>query len=217
MSIDRSLRLRKGLDYIADPQPKSLIVLHHTVGGSAKSTFDYWMNDPRHVATAYLVERDGTVYETFAPGFYAWHLGVKGGDPLEKRSIGIELCSEGGLEVRNGHAFAFGTRDLGPVAQLQDRIEYHDWRGFKCFDRYDPAQVAATIELVDGLCRQFTIPRVMPTPAECRGPADLMRWWTFKGVLHHALLRSDKSDLHPGFPYEALHAMLEASSLSEAP
>jgi len=217
MNIDRTMRLRAGLDYVATPHPKSLVVLHHTVGGSAASTFQYWMHDPRRVATAYLVERDGTVFEVFPPGMMAWHLGVKGGDELERRSIGIELCSEGGLEVRNGHAYAFGTRDLGPVAQLGGRIEYHDWRGFKCFDSYDPAQVDATIALVLDLCRRFSIPRLMPTPAECRGAGDLRRWYNYRGVLHHALLRPDKPDLHPGFPWERLFATLSESEESPTP
>jgi len=214
VNIDRSLRLRAGVDYVKGRRSKDLIALHHTVGGSAESTFRWWKDDPRRVATAYLIERDGTIYEVFPPEDMAWQFGVKGGDPLERRAIGIELASEGGLTVKNGHAFAFGTQDLGPVAKLEQemRIEYHDWRGFRCFDSYDADQVAACFVLVDHLCRTFNIPRVMPSPAECRGDADLMKWWKFKGVLHHALLRPDKSDLHPGFPYEALEAMLHSTS-----
>lgn len=208
-TIDRTQRLRSGYDYVSQPQPKSLIVLHHTVGGSALSSIDYWRSDPRRVATAYIIERDGTVYETFPPGMWAWHLGVKGGDELEKRSIGIELASEGGLTVKNGHAYAFdGTRDLGPVAQLGGRIEYHDWRGFQCFDSYDPAQVAACIDLVLSLCQRFSIPRALPSPEVCRGKADLRGFYSYRGILHHALLRPDKSDLHPGFPYEELSRRL---------
>ena len=44
--IDRqSMRLSAG-QFVAEPQSKDLIVIHHTVGGSAKSTFDYWQAQP---------------------------------------------------------------------------------------------------------------------------------------------------------------------------
>lgn len=198
--------------YHAEAQSKSLVVLHHTVGGSAKSSRDWWASDPRRIGTAYLVERDGTVYEVFPPEAWAFHLGCSDVG-LERRSIGIELCSEGGLEVRAGHAWALdGKRDLGPVVKLikEMRIDYHEWRGFKAFDAYDADQVAATFLLVDSLLKRFGIPRSMPTPDECRGPADFRRWHSHEGVLHHAMLRKDKSDLHPGFPFEALATMLAA-------
>lgn len=211
MTYNTTLTLPAG-QYHEEAQEKSLIVLHHTVGGSARSTFDWWVTDPRRIGTAYLVERDGTVYEVFPPAAWANHLGVKE-TAIERRSIGIELCSEGGLTVANGHAWAFdGKRDLGPVAQLTGRIEYHEWRGFQCFDSYEPAQVAATFLLVNDLCVRFGIPRQMPTPAECRGPADYRRWHDYHGVLHHALVRGDKSDLHPGFPFEALAVMLASTT-----
>ena len=45
-----------------------LIFIHHTVGGTAFSTFDYWLKDRtktgnrRMVGTAFIIDRDGTVY-----------------------------------------------------------------------------------------------------------------------------------------------------------
>jgi len=52
--VDRTQRLDKK-DYIAAETKKSLIVLHHTVGGSAQSTIDYWRSDPGRIATARCV------------------------------------------------------------------------------------------------------------------------------------------------------------------
>lgn len=217
MNIDRSLRLPES-EFHQVKHPKSLIVLHHTVGGSAKNTFAYWSSDPRRIGTAYLVERDGTIFEVFPPEDWCNHLGIKGGEEIEQRSIGIELASEGGLTAERGgdglmylHAFD-GKTVLGKATELTwlKRVVYleTEWRGFRWFDAYDEPQVAATIELVLYLCTLFNVPKVMPSLAECRGPAQLQEWFGYRGVLHHAMLRKDKSDLHPLFPFERLQDAL---------
>lgn len=214
LPIVRSFRLTDD-QYHADPQSKSAVILHHTVGGSAKGTIKYWQEDPRRIATAYLVERDGTIFEVFPPECWANHLGCKDLG-LERRSIGIELASEGGLTIKtegqNLVAYTALGAPLGLATTLkkQGRILRLDtpFRGFHWFDAYEPAQVQATIALVLELCDRFRIPRRMPSPAECRGDADLRKWFGYQGVLHHAMLRPDKSDLHPAFPFETLQADL---------
>ena len=98
--IDRSLRLSDDMYYRQETK-KSLIVLHHTVGGTAQSTIKYWDTDPRHIATAYVVSRGGTVFEVFDPKYWAWHLGVKDRD-IEKRSIGNRTCQLWGVNRAQG-------------------------------------------------------------------------------------------------------------------
>src|SRR5213082_1851366 len=105
MNIYSDLRLPPG-EYFNAPQAKDLIVLHHTVGGSAKSTFDYWRTDPQHIGTAYIVERDGTIFEVFPPECWAYHLGLKTTSSVDKRSIGIEIAYEGALLERGGKYYA---------------------------------------------------------------------------------------------------------------
>ena len=74
--IDRSLRMPKGEFFPAIPD-KSGIALHQTVGGSAFSTFEWWMEDQaengmrRMVGTAYIIDRDGTIHEVFDPAGWA--------------------------------------------------------------------------------------------------------------------------------------------------
>lgn len=212
-AIDRaSLRLQTG-QYFPEEQTKTGIVLHHTVGGSAASTLKWWQADPRRVATAYLVERDGRIYEVFPPEAWAWHANVKAED-FERRTIGIELCSEGALEAAPDPdnpgrllLYAFqgaGRRLLGPAERLlEERRVIHfseGWRGYSWFDQYDDRQVAASIALVAWLCERFRIPARIPLEAYLPA-ADPRRWYAFAGVLHHTMLRADKSDLHPGFPF----------------
>lgn len=99
MQVDQSMRLTPD-QYIPERQEKDLVVLHHTVGGTARSTFEWWQTGDREqrVATAYIIDRDGIIYEVFDPAHWAYHLGLKGAAGAhDKRSIGIELASEGGL------------------------------------------------------------------------------------------------------------------------
>lgn len=194
-SVDRTWRLPEG-QFVQDARPKDLIVLHHTAGASARSTFDWWRRTDDRIATAYLVARDGTIHEVFDPRFWAFHLGLRGtGGRVDARSIGIEMASEGWLEERDGELFAFGHRFEGEV---------HDhgspWRGHRFWAAYTSEQAGSAIALVDHLCQVFGVPRSTPGDhlAFDRGLFD------FRGVLGHHHLRPDKTDVHPGFPWADL-------------
>lgn len=82
--IERSLRLPQS-EYFPGAQRKSGIAIHHTVGGSARSTFRWWCadrsNDGRNalVGTAYIIDHDGTVFEVFDPSTWAYQFGLPGG------------------------------------------------------------------------------------------------------------------------------------------
>jgi len=123
MNIQKVLRL-DATQYYQDRVPKRQIYLHHTVGGSAKSTFDYWNKTPERVGTAYIVERDGTIFEVFPPAYWAHHLGLKEAHNrrVNMESIGIELASEGALRL--GYALnAICKRNFVP-ARLEDDYLY---------------------------------------------------------------------------------------------
>jgi N-acetyl-anhydromuramyl-L-alanine amidase AmpD len=226
-AIDRTALRLPTSQYIPQTCEKQTIVLHHTVGGSARSTYRWWTIDRKvgalpgdqlRVGTAYLVERDGTIYETFPPECWAFHVGL-GDGPLERRTIGIELCSEGALTRRGDELWGIG-RSLGMVDKLFELGRVYripqGWRGFEWFDAYDEPQIDATCRLVRWLCERFGIQAALPRAAEWLGPADRTRWAAFAGVVHHALLRPDKSDLHPGFPEWRLARLLGAWPMPEA-
>ena len=195
MSISDELRLG-AKDYFAETQKKDVIVLHHTVGASARSSVEGWRNGKK-IATAYIVERDGTVYEVFSPESWAFHLGLKGPrGEVDKRSIGIEIASEGPLEKQADGSFrAFGREFNGEVFDHGS-----PWRGYRHFAQYTPAAVQAVCELVAELLERFKIPR-----RTTRGHAEYSpALRDFQGVLTHCQLRADKSDCHPGFEWEQL-------------
>jgi N-acetyl-anhydromuramyl-L-alanine amidase AmpD len=195
-AVDRSLRLSDA-QYLQEEHPKDLIVLHHTAGGSARSTFNWWQEgDPKRIGTAYIVERDGTIFEVFDPRFWAFHLGLRGTEGrVDRRSVGIELASEGWLEEGDGGLRAFGRPFEGEVYDHGS-----EWRGHRLFAAYTDDQVAAAIALVDHLCELFAVPR--RTPAD-HGGFD-RNLFDFQGIVGHHHVRADKTDLHPGFPWDRL-------------
>jgi N-acetyl-anhydromuramyl-L-alanine amidase AmpD len=174
------------------------------VGGSATSTFRWWLTDPRPIGTAYLIARDGTIYGVFPPEGWAYHLGY-GNRVDEKRSIGIELASEGALLERGGELYCYDklterTRFTGESFDLG-----HAWRGYRYFDAYEEAQLAATIELIGDLRLRFNVPPAVFKSTLTGVPSIFhANHRLFNGVVGHAHLRDDKTDVHPGFPWNRL-------------
>jgi len=200
LNIDYSLRLPAD-QYVRQETGKSAVVLHHTVGGSAKSTYDWWLDDPRRIATAYIIERNGVIYEVFDPKYWAWHLGVSN-PTTERRTIGIEMASEGGLTREGNWLYAFdGKKKLYNIFSDQDKFYDNgtEWRGFRYFDQYEDEQFESLWKLCITLGVQFSIPWRTPKDHE---EFNLRKYIDFKGFLSHTHLRRDKSDVHRGFPWD---------------
>lgn len=218
----KTLQLSYG-QYIDEPQDKNLIVLHHTVGGSARSTFDYWNRSPERIATAFIIDRDGSIYQTFDPSRWAYHLGLKGADAAggkhERRSIGIEIASEGALLESGGNLYCFDTVSPRTLFDRSKAVDLgYAWRGRRWFDAYEPEQITAVTELIETLLGVFTsIPRktvrdhkVGPAMTKIVLPSDpYADRLSFRGVLCHADLRDDKTDTHPKFPWSDLARALD--------
>ncbi len=131
--VDRSLRLPE-TEYFPGSQQKTGIAIHHTVGGSAEASFRLWRRDktnggrPSLVGTAYLIDHDGTVFEVFDPTAWAYQFGLRWTPAarlgFEKRFIGIELASEGGLIEEAGELYCF-DRVSPRVANSFIRLDRH--------------------------------------------------------------------------------------------
>jgi N-acetyl-anhydromuramyl-L-alanine amidase AmpD len=199
MIINRTTLALPATQYRAKETAKTGIVLHHTVGSSAKSTVDYWKSTNERVATAYIIERDGTVYECFDPRFWAYHIGTGSNDADNKRFIGIELASAGALNQKQPGKFYDTFNNLvKPKDVYENGTTY---RGFRYFAAYTEAQIAAQIELIEYLLKLFpTIPR--QTPQDHTG--YLPSWKTFEGIGSHTHFRVDKTDVHPGYDWNRL-------------
>lgn len=197
-AINKSMRLPASA-YFPSSETKSGLALHHTVGGSARSTFEFWKGNAEQVGTAYILDRDGTIYEVFEPEAWAWQFGLRWGPAdkiaFEKRFIGIEIASEGALTESGGQLYCFGTispRSLKPKAEAFDCGQ--NYRGFRYFDRYEPAQISSLCSLVSWLCDTFHIKKQVPSnPLEFRGEGLK----GFHGIIGHTMVRADKTDPLP--------------------
>ncbi len=227
LELNRTLQLPVS-EYFPEPQPKTGIAIHHTVGLSAKSAFDGWRRDKArdgcasHVATAYLIGKEGTAWELFDPAAWAWQFGLDWPDEkriaFEKRFIGIELVSAGGLTERSNQLYA--CEWLPRPIEIPRKYAFDagaEYRGFRWFDSFEEKQLATLGALVDALCTRFSIPRVYPAPPFDYYGEALAR---FEGVIGHAMVRADKSDPAPDLKvWQALaqHAALRPVAVAAPP
>lgn len=176
----------KSDQYYPVKQEKKYIFCHHTAGGSAASSIAHWAADPQHIATAYIIDRDGTIYETYPPEYWAYHLGVKGlPNTLEKQSIGIEICSYG--QLKNDKTYT------GKTIPKEKQVKV-DWRGYEYYEAYTPEQIASLKLLLPYLIDRFKI-QLQPDRKnfyEYQDPKTLP-----PGIYSHTTVRKDKVDIFP--------------------
>lgn len=186
--VIRKLPLDKNQYYQA-VHPKKYIILHHTAGGSVAGAVAGWAATPEHIATPYLIERTGDIYECFSPEFWAYHLGVKGNTAIEKASIGIEIVNYGQLTLKNGKYYTYTNREL-PASD----VTAIEWRGFKYFQKYTVEQIAALKSLLPYLIDRFKITLQADRSKfyEYQNPATLP-----PGIWSHTTVRKDKVDIFP--------------------
>lgn len=173
---------------------KNQIALHHTVSGyGIYGDINWWLHTPERIATPFLIDRSGKIYQTFSSMYWAHHLGINlktfiendlepGGAniKLNMNSIGIELDSWGGLK---------------DAEKVNDPVRYDGgYRGFEWFEAYTKEQIESLYKLLDYLCDRYGIPR---------GYNEDM-WDVSKralsgeaGIWSHTSYRPDKSDCHP--------------------
>ncbi len=202
IKIDKSLRLSPQ-DYFYNAGNKTGICIHHTVGGSAESSFNWWQRDGRTVGTAYLIERNGKIHEVFDPKGWAWQFGLNWSSAekikFEKRFIGIEIASEGGLVEADGKLYCFDRVSSRTEKSRDEAFDFGEkYRGYRYFDKYEKEQVDSLIQLINHLTETFNIERKIPKDyLEYHGE----KLKDFNGIIGHQMVRKDKSDPAPDIEF----------------
>lgn len=186
--------------YIKEATPKFQIVLHHTVGSDAEGTYQQFLKTKERIATAYVVDKDGTIVKLFEPKYWAYHIGRGSLNHHNRKSIGIEIVNEGGL-IKKGKEYYWFDGKLkykGEVLALEE-----EYRGYKYFAKYTEAQIQTVNELVAKLCKEFKIPHKVVLSRDYK-----QSYFDFYGIVSHSNLRMDKSDVSPDFNLDELQAYL---------
>lgn len=175
-------------NYFRIPTKKQAIVLHTTYGwGIAKSFWSVLQNGSRgKIAPAYLIERDGSVYEFFDPEFYAWALGSTVDPLFHRQSISIEFSNWGNLIDQKSYT---GRKiDPSEITMLSD-----SFRGYKYWHRFTEEQYEAANKLLRYLTARFDIPLEFTTNIDEQIPIEQQS--SFRGVLSHSNVRLNKLDM----------------------
>jgi len=204
--------------YYREETKKTQIVLHHTVSGpNANGVVNWWLQGPERIATHFIIDAKGGVFQLFSSKYWAHHLGVKSSflqqlgftdsgtrnTILNKTTIGIEICRWGGLiKDMNGYHPSYWDANIGKevgnpkIVIPENNVQEFEkpFRGYKYFEKYTPEQINSVSKLVNYLCDRWNIPKSYN---------DDM-WDISKdalagkpGIWGHISYRQDKSDVMP--------------------
>lgn len=210
---------------------KQRIVLHFTAG-NLRSDMQSLTTQDRHVSVAFVIARDGTIYQLFPSGAWSGHIGAgignQGtGNAQDKATIGIELSNYAYLVPRDGNLETIYSRlpqngKPGPVdvyCPLSNTAAYlkidKPFREQSYYASYTSEQIESTIILLRYLTAKYNIPRqFLPENKRYIATNDVL---TFRGIVSHVNYRSSgKWDIGPAFDWDTLISGVMAASFTPA-
>lgn len=200
-------------------------VIHYDVAGTSKRCFQV-LHDARGLSVHFMLDLDGTVYQTLDLKEAAWHATIANG-----RSIGIEIANMGAYPVNGSDPFASwykkgddghtrlvipggpeqsGERDTSAVLRpSRDEPVVGEVQG-QTLRQYDltPRQYDALVKLTATLCTVF--PRITcDYPRDPSGrlvtrklPDETLKG--YHGLLGHYHVQTNKTDPGPAFQWDKL-------------
>lgn len=188
--------------YYQEEHPKNQIYLHHTAGnGDGVGVANYWKSNSEKIATAFIISDSGEIVQCFGSKYYAYHLGLKKKVftdnelpylPLDKTSIGIEICNYGQLKKNENGKYinwAKGVVKDSEVIELEK-----PFRGYKYWQNYTDKQIEATKDLLVYLCDKYKISKVYN---EDIWDVNKRALKGENGIFTHNSVRFDKTDIYP--------------------
>lgn len=204
--------------YYREETQKNQLVLHHTVsGGKVDGTISWWNQDPQKIATQFIVDATGVVYQLYSSKYWAHHLGIKAdfikkygftdygtrNTTLNKESIGIEICRWGGL-LKDANGFHPGMWDSTLKKEIpnpkvtipSENVQSFEkpFRGYYFFEKYTTEQIESVGKLLTYLGEKWNIPLDYNQDMWDVNKNSL---GSVPGIWTHVSYRQDKSDLMP--------------------
>jgi N-acetylmuramoyl-L-alanine amidase len=199
------------------------LVMHFDVSGTSRACFRA-LQDDRDLSVHFMVDLDGTIYQTLDVKERAWHATTS-----NDRSIGVEIANigaypaagtnefgqwyrheangqttvtiparfgDGGLRTKNFVAHPARPDEVRGTIQGKELVQYD----------FTPEQYAALTKLTASLCKIF--PKLKCRyPVDAQGhliprklPAEELK--NYQGVLGHYHIQTNKVDPGPAFDWE---------------
>ncbi|MNJ90659.1 N-acetylmuramoyl-L-alanine amidase [compost metagenome] len=180
--------------YYRTAYTKKQIVLHGTNSDSSpKEIVSYWHSNPAKIGAAFLIDQDGTIYQTFESHYWIHHIGLRGENflSLDQHSIAIDLCCIGPLKEIDGLFYSLSNS----LIDVSEVIDYgKEYRGYRYFQRYSDEQVQSLKGLLLKLCNTHAIPKQIATES---WDISLAALDGKPGIFTGVNFRKDVSDCHP--------------------
>lgn len=212
-----------GWDLVTLQRTVEQFVIHYDGSGTSRQCFKV-LHDARCLSVHFMLDLDGTIYQTLDLKERAWHA-----TSANSRSIGIEIANIGAHAtkapldrwykrdtngapfiqipdshlpsgIRTGNFVARPKRPepVGGVIQRQDLLQYD----------FTPEQYAALAKLTAALCKIFpNLPCDYPRDASgklVRSKLPDAELKTYRGLLGHYHVQTDKTDPGPAFQWDLL-------------
>ena len=197
--------------YYPQVTPKTQIYIHHTAGGqNIEREIGFWNEGTEHISTHYIANNSGLAEQLYVDEYWANHLGVKGATfkklglnyiNLNKKSLGIELSSYGGLDVvEGGYKTIWGQilPESSVARPVNDKGEVITYKGYAYYEKYSNAQIASLKSVVQGWMSKYNIPFIYDYDV-LFNPSSLSKKALKgeKGVYTHNSVRLGKQDVSP--------------------
>jgi len=151
--------------YIRVETEKTQLYLHHTAGNSNPfGVFEWWASNTERIATCVVIGgkpgtntkwKDGEIVQGFSSKYWAYHLGLKESTfnfhnlpykPLDKNSLGIEICNWGQLTHDKDGKFRNYLKRIVPDTEVCELPV--PFKGYKYFHAYTDAQIDSVYQLI---------------------------------------------------------------------
>lgn len=191
--------------YVHEVMDFNQIVIHHTAGGSAQSTINWWNSNKERVATHFIIDRDGTIYQTIPLNGWGYHLWVNAPsnqistkfksrkEKYDKKALSIELASYGRCHEKNGVVYNVYNKPVKNFIKLSK-----PYRGTLYFEKYSSEQIKSLKKLLSFLLEKYpeikaNLVKDFSTIFEINQRALDMA----PGIFTHSSYRTDKDDCYP--------------------
>jgi len=228
----RAVTLSQGLDAVREVVDQ--FVVHYDVAGTSRTCFQV-LHDRRRLSVHFLLDIDGTIYQTLDLAETAWHA-----RQANSRSVGVELAHIGAYAPgetgpidewyvvdEHGPRLAIparlgdgGVRMQGFVGRpIRPQMVRGTVQGRELL-QYDftPEQLHSLACLAAGVTRAFPliaidVPRYAAGPRRGEVRSEVLsdqEFRAFRGILGHYHISADKVDPGPAFDWEAFLRRLRA-------